>query len=94
MKTPRDPDGQMPRGIAKRIADRIAENNGPVVVTSRDGKPSRVFGYDEYRKMVELPHRVKPWEHRKQKRAPPDPLGAADADPPVGLRRKDLYEED
>jgi hypothetical protein len=34
---------------------------------------------------------VKPWKHRKQSSANPDPLGAVDADPPVGLRRKDLY---
>jgi hypothetical protein len=92
--SPRQSDGHLPRSIAKRIANRIAKDNEPVVVTSREGKPSRVFGYDEYTKMVALPHRVRPWEHRKQKTLPPDPLGAADADPPVGLRRKDLYEED
>lgn len=84
----------MPRSVGKRIAKRIAKNNQPVVVTSRDGKPSRVFGLDEYRKMVELPNRVRPWEHRKQKTATPDPLGAVDADPPTGLARKDLYERD
>jgi hypothetical protein len=93
MRNDRPPDSHMPRNVAKRIANRIAESNQPVVVTSRDGKPSRVFGYDEYTKMVELPHRVKPWEHRKQNKTIPDPLGAVDADPPVGLSRKDLYEE-
>jgi len=84
----------MPRDVAKRIANRIAESNQPVVVTSRDGKPSRVFGYEEYTKMVELPHRVRPWEHRKQTQTTSDPLGAVDAEPPVRLSRKDLYEED
>ncbi len=87
-------EGHMPRSVGKRIAKRIAKNNEPVVVTSRDGKPSRVFGLDEYKKMVELPNRVKPWEHRKQTKTTPDPLGAVDADPPVRLSRKDLYDED
>jgi hypothetical protein len=87
-------EAHMPRSVGKRIAKRIAKNNEPVVVTSRDGKPSRVFGLDEYRKMVELPNKVKPWEHRKQKAAAPDPLGAVDAEAPVGLSRKDLYDRD
>jgi hypothetical protein len=82
----------MPRNVAKRIADRIAKSNEPVVVTSRGGKPGRVYGLEEYRKMVELPNQVKPWEHRSRKKAAPDPLGAVDADPPRGLSRRDLYE--
>jgi hypothetical protein len=45
-------------------------------------------------KMVGLPRRLKPWEHRKQSRTTPDPLGSVDANPPIGLSRKDLYEED
>ncbi len=94
MRNDRQPDSPLPRNVAKRIANRIAENNQPVVVTSRNGKPSRVFGYDEYTKMVELPHRVKPWEHRKQTKATPDPFGAVDAEPPVRLTRKDLYDKD
>ncbi len=85
--------GHMPRGVAKRIADRIAKNNEPVVVTSRGGKPSRVYGLDEYRKMVDLPGQVKPWEHRKNKKESPDPLRAVDAEPPTGLSRRDLYDE-
>jgi hypothetical protein len=43
--------------------------------------------------MVDLPNQVKPWEHRKQKKATPDPLGAVDAAPPTGLSRRELYEE-
>jgi hypothetical protein len=34
---------------------------------------------------------VDPRRYRKQSSTTPDPLGAVDADPPVGLRRKDLY---
>jgi hypothetical protein len=84
----------MPRNVAKRIADRIAKNDEPVVVTSRAGTPSRVYGLEEYQKMVDLPNQVKPWEHRKEKKTTPDPLGAMDADPPSGLSRQELYEED
>jgi len=94
MKNSRRSPGHLPRSFAKRIARRIAKKNEPVVVTSRDGKPSRVFGYDEYRKMVELPHRVRPWESRKRSRPAPDPLRAVDAAPPAGLSRKDLYGDD
>jgi hypothetical protein len=43
--------------------------------------------------MVGLPHRIKPWERRKQSRTTLDPLGSVDADPPIGLSRKELYEE-
>ena len=84
----------MPRNVAKRIMKRASKSNESIVVTIRGGKPSRVFGYDEHRKMVELPHRVKPWEHRKGKAATPDPLGAIDARPPRPLTRKSLYEEE
>jgi len=87
-------NGHMPRSVARRIMKRAAESDEPIVVTMRGGKPSRVFGYTEHRKMVELPHRVKPWEHRKGKTAPPDPLGAIDARPPRPLTRKSFYEEE
>lgn len=70
------------------------ESNEPVVLTFRQGKPSRVFGHEEYDKMVALPHRVKPWEHRKKRGGPPDPLGAVDAEPPAGLSRQNLYDEE
>jgi hypothetical protein len=84
----------MPRDVARRIMKRAAEGEEAIVVTIRGGKPSRVFGYDEHRKMVELPHRVKPWEHRKGKPPTPDPLGAIDARPPRPLTRKSFYEEE
>ena len=92
--TKRKPDGHMPRGVAKRIMRRSSESSEPIVVTIRGGKPSRVFGYKQYRNMEDLPHRVKPWEHRKGRRATPDPLGAIDAEAPFPLDRKSLYEEE
>jgi predicted nucleic acid-binding protein len=90
----RSSDRHMPRDVARRIMKRAAESDEAIVVTMRGGKPSRVFGYNEHRKMVELPHRVKPWEHRKERSAPPDPLGAIDARPPRPLTRKSFYEEE
>jgi hypothetical protein len=90
----RSSDRHMPRDVARRIMKRAAESDEAIVVTMRGGKPSRVFGYNEHRKMVELPHRVKPWEHRKGKTATLDPLGAIDARPPRPHTRKSLYEEE
>jgi len=86
--------GHMPPSVARRIMERASESDEPIVVTIRGGKPSRVFGYNEHRKMVELPHRVKPWEHRKGKAAVPDPLLAVDARPPQPLTRGSFYEEE
>lgn len=87
-------NGDMPRAVARRIMRRTAESDEPIVVTSRDGRPSRVFGFSEYRKMTDLPHHVRPWEYRKDKKVPPDPLGAVDAEPPLPLTRKSMYEEE
>lgn len=83
----------MPHSVARRIMERCATNE-PFVVVPREGKPSRFFGVGKYNKMRELPNLVKPWEHRKKAKETPDPLGAVDADPPLGLSRKNLYEED
>lgn len=82
----------MPRNVARRIMKRTAESDEPIVVTVRGGKPSRVFGFKEYKKMVALPGQVKPWEHRRERKNIPDPLGAIDAKPPGPLSREDIYE--
>jgi hypothetical protein len=84
----------MPRSFSKRLMRRAAEKGDPVIVTFRDGKPNRVFGHAEFHRMMELPHRVKPWEARKAKKEVPDPLGAVDARPPAELSRRDLYEDE
>jgi hypothetical protein len=84
----------MPRSVAKRIVERASQSGDPIVITSRKGKLSRVYGYTEYQKMVGLPQKTKPWEHRKTRRASPDPLGAIDAKPPSPLTRESFYEED
>jgi hypothetical protein len=88
------PNEHMPRSIAKRILDRGARGENAVVVVMRDGKPSRVFGLEEYLKMKELPRTVKPWEHRQDLAQPPDPLGAMDLGLLVSpLTREHMYEE-
>ncbi len=84
----------MPRNVARRIMKRDSGSDEPIVLTIRGGKPGGVFGYNEHHKMVELPHRAKPWEHRKGKSATPDPLGAIDAEPPRPLTRKSVCEEE
>ncbi len=94
MTAPNRTDRHLPRGVATRIMKRAAESDESIVLTVREGKPNRVFGHAEYDKMMELPRRVRPWEHRKKGKEPPDPLGAFDAEPPLGLNRKNLYEEE
>lgn len=71
---------------------RIAESDEPIVITVRGGRPSRVFGFEEYKKMVSLPGQVRPWEHRREREKKTDPLGAIDAKPPEPLSREDIYE--
>lgn len=84
---------RMPRNVVKRIMKRAFESEEPIVVVVRQGKPSRVFGYEQYQRMVNLPREVKPWEHKKNANQAPDPLGAVDAEPPGPLTREALYEE-
>jgi hypothetical protein len=83
----------MPRGVARRIMSR-AKKGGPLVLTiSRTGKPSRVYRYDEYQKMKQLPLEVKPWEHRKVKAKGPDPLGGVEGTVRESLSRDEIYKE-
>ena len=83
----------MPRGVARRIMSR-AKKGGPLVLTiSRTGKPSRVYRYDEYQKMKQLPIEVKPWEHRKGKAKAPDPLGGVEGVVRESLSREEIYKE-
>lgn len=86
-------NGPMPHNVAKRVMRHAATSKEPIVLTIRDGKPSRVFGYGQYQRMVQLPHQVKPWEHRKGHEPGPDPLGAIDAEPPSPLTRDSMYQE-
>ncbi len=85
----------MPRKVAKRILERGARGEDAVVLTFRNGVPSRVFGLEEYLKMRELPKRVKPWEHREKPDDVPDPLGAVDLGKPLlPITREYMYDEE
>jgi hypothetical protein len=87
-------NGHLPRGVSKKLVERAARGEKVSVVVNRNGKPSRVFGLDEYLKMKKLPHQVKPWEHRKGQASVPDPLGAVDMGPLLSpLTREAMYEE-
>jgi hypothetical protein len=64
-----------------------------MVLVARNGKPSSVWGYEEYKEREALPKKVKPWEKRGIHASAPDPLGAIDAEPPQPLTREGMYEE-
>ncbi len=82
----------MPRSVSKRIMKRAAEGRPLVITVDKNGKPSRVFGYEDYRRMKELPSEVKPWQHRKTNQSGPDPLGAVDGKVLGRLSRDEIYE--
>jgi hypothetical protein len=84
--------GHVPRPVARSLLKHGARGAKKVVVVYRDGVPSRVFGYEEHQKMVELPKQVKPWEHRKDRATTPEPLGGVDAGVLGSLSRQDFYE--
>jgi len=82
---------QMPHEVARRIVKRSAGDE-VVVVVPRNGRPARVFGYDEYTKMKGQPQKHKPWLRRKTKSSLPDPLGAVKGRVSRALDRGEIYE--
>ncbi len=80
----------IPQRVARRIRER-GRTTDTLVITIRDGKPSRVYGFDEYLKMKALPGKVKPWAHRRDAK-PLDPLGAAPGRIRSRLRRMEIYD--
>jgi hypothetical protein len=84
---------QIPYRVAQKIRQRAARNETFVVV-SRNGKPSRIFGLEEYDRMRQHPLRHKPWTSRAvAKAAAPDPLGAVEGKPAGPLSREEIYED-
>ena len=82
------------RNILKAAARAAARGDSAIVITVPKGKPSRVFGYDEYQKIKQQPHEVKPWEKRQGQGSVPDPLGAVDMGLLLSpLTRETMYEE-
>ncbi len=86
-----NPQTPMPRGVARRIAERSARNQ-VVVVVPRGGKPSRVYVLEKYLKMKEQPKKHKPWSYRKDRPTPPEPLGAVNGSILVPLTRENIYQ--
>jgi hypothetical protein len=86
------PGGHIRRSVSKSLLKHGALGAKKVVVVYRNGVPSKVMGYAEHQKMVELPKKVKPWEHRKPRATVPDPLGAVEGKVLGPLSRETIYE--
>ncbi|MCI0356312.1 MAG: hypothetical protein L0099_14920 [Acidobacteria bacterium] len=81
----------MPNSVKQRIMRRAASGERALVLVIRNGKPSRVFGFEEYLKRKALTKKVRPWEARRRK-STLDPLGAWHLGDLGSLRREDIYE--
>jgi hypothetical protein len=73
--------------------ERAARGEKRVVVVLKNGRPTSVWGFEEYLERQELTKKVKPWKQRKAESQTPDPLGAVDAEPPGPLTRASMYED-
>ncbi|MGE3809381.1 MAG: hypothetical protein AB7K24_32355 [Gemmataceae bacterium] len=76
--------------VARRILQRFADGEKAVVVTGKNGSPKTVYGFDEYIRMKELPKKVKPWEHRQDRRS--DEIPIVDAPILIPISRDNIYE--
>ncbi len=81
----------MPRAVARRIMKRAAKGDRALVVVIKNGKPSRVFGFEEYQNRKRLTKELRPWERRKRGKTP-DPLGAVKGTVIAPIRREQMYE--
>ena len=77
--------------VRRRLMARC-KDDGVVVVVDKKGRPSRIFGIEEYLKMKQHPAKVKPWLFRKSNPAHTDPLGAVAGNVVRGLNRQAMYE--
>lgn len=85
------PVRSMPNAVKQRIMRRAANGERALVVVIKNGRPSRVFGFEEYLQRKALTRKVKPWESRKRQKAP-DPLGAIDSTVIAPITRETMYE--
>lgn len=83
----------MPQGLRRRVMRRWAQGERPLVLAGHGSKPTKVYGLEEYKKMMAHPQRHKPWEQRKANRKA-DPLGAVEGTVHGRVSRKRIYEED
>lgn len=84
----------IPKVVAKRIAQRCAEEGAVVVTPDKNGRPARVFSLEKYVAMKKIPHYVQPWKYRRKKSAEADPLGAVNGKVVSSLSRARIYEHE
>lgn len=87
---PQRNQGHVPRKVSRRILERAARGEKRVVVGIKDGKPSSVWGFDEYLARQEQTRAVGPWEGRKPRATATDPLGAIEGAPIGPLTRDQI----
>jgi len=85
-------DLHFPPRVARRILQLGAKGRKALVLVMKKGKPSRVFGFDEYLARKALVMKVKPWQGRKKKATSADPLGAVDLGVMAPLTRENMYD--
>ena len=83
---------RIPRRVTRSILRHCAMGAKRVVVVCGDRGPSRVYGYEQYQRVVERPKEVRPWDHRQERSATPDPLGGIDAGVIGPVTRESIYE--
>src|SRR5262249_36191264 len=86
-------DAHLPRRISRRLLERGAQGEKRAVVVFKNGKPSSVWGFDEYLARQNLTKVVEPWKHRRDRTpAEIDPLGAVEGAPSGPITRDEMYE--
>jgi hypothetical protein len=83
----------IPHAISRRLLDRGARGEKRAVVVFKNGKPSSVWGFEEYIARQELTKQVEPWKHRITRDSDLDPLGAVDGTLKGPLTRDEIYED-
>jgi hypothetical protein len=81
-----------PRSVARRILDRGRRGEKSVVVVLKRGRPSRVYGLEEYLRQRDVPVKNEIWKRRRAQSGGPDPLGAVDGRVLGSIRREDIYD--
>ena len=61
-------------------------------MTIKKGRPTRVFGIEEYQKMQAQPGRTRPWTRRRGASPARDPLGAVSGRVLGSLGRDEIYD--
>lgn len=84
------PSPALPRDFARRLMQRAKRHNR-LVVTVDNGKPGRIFGFEEYLSKQKATVENRPWEKRRRSTAA-DPLGSVKGTVHGRLGRDEIYE--